>query len=455
MKICQYFKSISISLSPNTEKDDILLALKLIFQPWKWKIKNLKKSPGGQKFNFLDQLENEFKKYLGLSYVYSFNSGRSALMAILRALEIGDTSTGSAQSEVLIQGFTCNSVPNAILWMGGKPVYVDIDKSLNLDPKDLERKITPKSKAIIIQHTFGQPAQIDKILEIAKNHNLKVIEDCAHSLGATYKDRLIGSWGDISFFSFGRDKIISSVYGGMAVTNNLEIAKKLEKFQKNCPYPSNFWIIQQLLHPIIFSIALPTYYFLNFGKFLIWFSQKLKLLSKAVTKEEKQGKNPSYFPQRMPEALTQLALNQFKKLDRFNEHRREIAEFYNANVTCPTSPWRSQGGRANEMPASPAGRRMLRIENSDSDSIYWKYPIFIENAKEITEKLKKEHIVLYDGWQGTPVVPPGTNLEKMRYKLGDCPKAEKIAKTIVNLPTHINISFKDAQKIVKCIKSLK
>src|SRR3989344_3908825 len=116
------FRPISISLSPNIENDDIQLAIKLILQPWRWKI-----GEGISKF------EEEFKKYLGVKYAISFNSGRSAFLAILKSLDLekGD--------EILLQAFTCNAVPNPILWARLKPVYVDCDEeTFNLDLEDLK-----------------------------------------------------------------------------------------------------------------------------------------------------------------------------------------------------------------------------------------------------------------------------------------------------------------------------
>lgn len=412
-----FLKPISISLSPNAQKDDVFLAWKMILRII------LRGTDAKQKRRTdAERLEEEFRNYLGIKYAYSFNSGRSALMAILNALNL------KMGEEALIQAFTCNAVPNPILWSGAKPIYVDIDDSLNIDAEDLEKKITPKSKAIIVQHTFGIPVQMDKILTIAECYNLKVIEDCAHSFGAETNGKKVGTMGDISFFSFGRDKIISSVYGGMVATNNSDLAEKIGEFQEKCSYPSKFWVFQQLLHPIIFSIALPTYSFFNLGKFLIWSCQKLRLLSKAVTKKEKSAKNPGYFPKRMPNALAVLALNQLKKLGRFNEHRKKIAEFYKNNL----------------------GENFRVV--SRNFTVFWKYPIFVKNSNEIRKNAKKCHILLDDGWWGSPVMPPGTNLEKMGYKIGNCPKAEKIAKTTLNLPTHINISLKQAKKILNLLK---
>src|SRR3989344_2306906 len=118
------FRPISISLSPNIEPDDVGLVLKLIFSPWKWK--NPSKN-SGQGENVIEKLEGEFKKYIGVKYAFSFNSGRSALYAILKALNL------PKNSEVLLQAFTCNAVPNPILWAELNPVYVDCDNDFNIN----------------------------------------------------------------------------------------------------------------------------------------------------------------------------------------------------------------------------------------------------------------------------------------------------------------------------------
>ncbi|OQX00669.1 hypothetical protein BWK69_00990, partial [Candidatus Parcubacteria bacterium A4] len=210
-------KPISISLSPNTERDDVWLAFKLLFGWWSAKNDGL----------MVEKLEEEFRKELGVKYAIAFNSGRSSLMAILNSLEI------EKGSEILLQAFTCNAVPNPVLWSGLKPIFVDCDeKTFNINPDNLKRKITPQSKAVIVQHTFGLPADLDEISKICKENNLILIEDCAHSLGAIYKGKKVGMFGKASFFSFSRDKVISSVYGGMVATNDEGLAQKLKQKQK-------------------------------------------------------------------------------------------------------------------------------------------------------------------------------------------------------------------------------
>ncbi|MDP1538516.1 MAG: aminotransferase class I/II-fold pyridoxal phosphate-dependent enzyme, partial [bacterium] len=195
-------RPISISLSPNTEKDDIWLAFKLLFQPWLWEKELIEtRSPS--------VLEDEFKRYLGVKYAISFNSGRSALMAILSSLQKKENSSSEAlakEDEILLQAFTCNAAANPIIWSGLKPIYVDCDeKTFNIDIEDLKGKIESKSRAVMVQHTFGLPANMNEILGICRQNSLILIEDCAHSLGATCKGKKVGTFGKAAFFSFSRD----------------------------------------------------------------------------------------------------------------------------------------------------------------------------------------------------------------------------------------------------------
>jgi dTDP-4-amino-4,6-dideoxygalactose transaminase len=353
-------------------------------------------------------------------------------MAILEAMKIKE------KDEILLQAFTCNSAVNPILNLGAKPVFINIDETMNLDPEDLKKKITEKSRAVMIQHTFGWPAKIDEILEICKKYNLFLIEDCAHSLGTKYKGKFCGTFGDVAFFSFGRDKIISSVFGGMVATNDEKIGERIKEFQEKLDYPSNFWIFQQLLHPILTNyLVLPAYGLNNaLGRIILGLFHVFSILSKGVYKKEKKGKIPKYFPRKLPNALAILALNQFKKLERFNEHRREIADFYenelkNTKLVLPLAK-----SRENLTPT------------------FMRYPILIQgDTDKILKEARKRKIYLDDGWRKTPIVPPDTDISKMKYTPGTCPHAEKLSKMILNLPTHINISKKDAEKIVDFLKN--
>ena len=407
-------KSISISLSPNTQKDDIWLAFKLLFQPWTWK-------RGAATL----ALEQAFARYIGTELAYSFNSGRSALMAILSSLSLqkGD--------EVLLQAFTCNAVPNPVLWAGLKPVYVDCrEDDFNIDPVDLERKITPRSKVVIVQHTFGLPADMDRIMEICKRRSLILVEDCAHTLGATYRGKKVGTFGKAAFFSFSRDKVISCVYGGMATTNDPALAERLERFQETIGYPSLFWVKQQLLHPVVMNMKILPFYALG-GKYVLVLAQWLHILSKAVHWREKRGKIPGYFPRRLPNALAILALHQLQKLEKFNAHSKELARYYASKL---------QGTSF-----------MLPQDFTERGNIFLRFVLRHPRAHEIIRKAWNRNLLLGD-WYTSPVAPHDTQLDAVGYTIGSCPVAEKLSQETLNLPTHIRISKKEADVIIRFLK---
>lgn len=301
-------RPVNIGLSPNLEADDFRLALKVLAVG----------GDGKARQGAVEWFEGYFPGYSAVP----FNSGRTAEWAIIKALRL------KADDEVLVQDFTCVAVPNSVYWAGAKTVDVRIKPgTYNMDVDDLERKITKNSRAVIVQHTFGQAAELIKISAICKKHNLVLIEDCAHALGARYEEKLLGTWGDVSFFSLGRDKVVSSVFGGVAISKDTKLIKRLRDIEQNLPENSWRWVTQQLFHPILTWTFLPVYN-IGFGKAGLWLSQKLGLLSKAVYAEEKRGLKPDCFPAKYSNKLAVLGLNQLKKLERFNEHRRKITSIY-------------------------------------------------------------------------------------------------------------------------------
>lgn len=405
-------RPIALSLSPNTEKSDVLAALKLLFAPW-------------EHFNFLHirKVEAWFEQYFNCQYAVSFNSGRSALIAALKSIGI------SQGDEILLQAFTCGVVPLAILQTGATPVYVDTDSGLTMDIKDTEKKITKNTKAILFQYTFGIPANIEAVKALAKKQKLFLIEDCAHTLGDSFHNQKIGTFGDMSFFSFGRDKAFSSVFGGVAITNNKTIGEKMRVFQMQLPKPSYFFVIQQLLHPILFSIILPFYDVLSIGKILLVFFQKLHLLSFPVSEREKKAEKNAIRARKFSNVLARLALEQIGKIDRFNKNRQEITAYY----------LKSLKNTAFQLPFQE-NRPLLR------------FPVLVENREQLMAQCKKQHIYLGD-WYSRVIDPKGTKREALLYKKGSCPNAEKHALKIINLPTYPTMEQKDAAKVVQALLS--
>ncbi len=161
-------------------------------------------------------LEEEFSEFVGVKNSIALNSGTDALHLALRALDIG------AGDEVITVAFTFVATTEAIGIVGAKPVFVDIDKdTFNIDVKEIEKAITPKTKAIIPVHLYGQPCDMDVIMDVAKRHNLFVIEDCCQAIGATFKGKMVGSFGDAGCFSFFPTKNLGAMGdGGMLTTNS-------------------------------------------------------------------------------------------------------------------------------------------------------------------------------------------------------------------------------------------
>ena len=160
--------------------------------------------------------EKALRETMGAKYSVATNSGTSSLMASLVALGIG------AGDEVIVPGYTFIASISSIMLMGAIPVLAEVDESLTIDPTKIEALITPKTKAIMPVHMLGNPCRMDKICEIAKKHNLFVIEDCCQAVGASYKGKHCGTWGDIGAFSLNIFKTISSGDGGAVITNTEE-----------------------------------------------------------------------------------------------------------------------------------------------------------------------------------------------------------------------------------------
>lgn len=411
---------IVISLSPNAQTDDLRLARSLIKHPRQY-----------QSGPALKQLNRALQQYFPDGETYLTNSGRSALYLAIRSLKL------NSSDEVLMQAYTCNAVPNPVLWAGATPRYVDINKeTLNMSVEHLKAQITQHSKVIIVQHTFGYPAEMEAIMDLARKHKLIVIEDCAHALGARIQNTLVGNFGDMAIFSFGRDKIISSVYGGFLLANNPHLVKAVESEYSQLTLPARWWTLQQLVHPLVFSVGLRFYTVAGLGKALLEIMKRLHFISRAVTDGEKYAKKPKYFPARLPNALAALALQQLNKLPDFQAHRTALVRYYDTHLKNPIVK-SVQTMTQNTAVVEPA---------------YLRYTVLVEHPIKLIQYAKQQGIMLGD-WYNAAITPPGTSEQAVGYVPGSCPAAEEVAKHTVNLPTHINISTHDAERIVKVINS--
>ena len=181
------------------------------------------------------KLEKEFQKFVKSKYALATNSGSAALHLAVAALNF------KKKKKILVNNLTFVSSANAILLNNLEPVLVDCDpNTLGFNLNDAKKKVDKNTVAMIVVHYGGHPAEMDKIMKFAKSKNIKVIEDCAHCLGGSYKGRKLGTWGDIGCFSFEEKKIITSGDGGMITTNNQNLLSKI-KAMRWCGIEKDTW----------------------------------------------------------------------------------------------------------------------------------------------------------------------------------------------------------------------
>jgi perosamine synthetase len=185
----------------------------------------------------LEEFEHAMAEYVGVPHAVAVNSGTSGLHLCIRAL---NTAEGD---EVVVPSFTFIAAANAIRYERATPVFVDIEPAtLNLDPEKIEAAITPRTRAIMAVHTFGIPANMDAILEIAARHNLFVIEDACEAIGAEYKGRRAGSFGHAAVFAFYPNKQITTGEGGMIVTRDPALANRMRALRNQGRYDADNWL---------------------------------------------------------------------------------------------------------------------------------------------------------------------------------------------------------------------
>ena len=385
----------------------------LQFQPWKWKT-------GPETEALKSELSRAFDRSAHL-----FDSGRGALLALLRSMDL------QPGEEVILQGYTCVVVPNAIVAAGGKPIYADINpNTLNLDPAQVRKAISPRTRAIICQHTFGIPADTSALRLICDERDIALIEDCAHVI-PTQKDQKIGNHGDAIILSFGRDKAISGVSGGAVLTKHEFISARLNEMEKGASDHSLWHILNLIDYPLRYSFA-KMIWPLKVAKVYLRWLKLIHLLPPVLKKEEKEGL-ATVALRRMPNACAALALRQLNRLDVINMRRSQLSNFY--LKMAKQYHW--------EVPLK-----------TQSAGILQKFPLFHKNAESIRASLKKHEIYLDDGWCGAIVNPRSVNQKALWYSTGQCPQAEKVSREILTLPTHPTMTMIQARQLVEELKNI-
>lgn len=342
----------------------------------------------------IEEFEEKFGKYVGVKYAVAISNGTAALhgASFAAGIKEGD--------EVITTPITFAASANCIIYQGGKPIFADIDSSTyNIDPKDIEKKISSKTKAIVPVDFTGQPVNIDEINAIAKKYNLIVIEDGAHSLGAEYKGKKTGSLVDMTTFSFHPVKHITTGEGGVITTNNKELYEKLKLFRTH-----GITRDKQIL------------YNKNEGS---WYYEQLEL-----------GYN-----YRITDIQCALGISQLNKIDKFLRRRREIAEKYNEYL-------------------KDIDGIVLPYQEEYIKSSWHLYVIQLELEKfkvgrrEIFEALQAENIGVNVHYIPVYYHP---YYQKLGYKKGLCPNAEKLYERIITIPLYPKMTDKDVKDVVEAL----
>lgn len=359
--------------------------------------------------------------------IYHFSKGRIALYAILKAMGISDG------DEVLLQGFTCVAVPLPILHLGAVPVYVDIEQGgFNMDLDAIPRHITGKTKVIIAQHTYGIPLNMSRLTELARKYNIRVVEDCCHSLSSVYDGKKIGEWGDAAFYSYEWGKPVIIGTGGSAVINDPSLKIRMDKMYPSFKAPPALQEIRTLIEYYFHSILHRPSFF--------WSIRILyRLLSRAgitlgtFQRDEIRGKM-THPDRRMGGIQSKRLIKKLKLVEKYRDFRMETAEKYRRGL--------SSAGIA------------LREPRPMEEVCWLRYPLLVKNKNRILEAASKRKIEL-GNWFVSPVHPLREDTwPVVSYIKGSCPNGEKAAREIITLPIYDKVTDKVIDRTINFLSEM-
>ncbi len=332
----------------------------------------------------IEAFEKKFAKFVGAKYACAVSSGTAGLHLALIAVGIkkGD--------EVITSPFSFIASANVILYVGAKPVFVDVDQRTgNIDPKKVEKAVTKKTKAILPVHIFGQPAEMGAIMKIAKKHKLMVIEDACESLGAKHKGKMAGTFGQSGVFAFYANKQMTTGEGGMIVTNDRAVDELCRSLRNQGRTPDMQWLDHKYLG----------------------------------------------FNYRMDEMSAALGLAQIEKIDFLIKKRQEIARWYGKELKRIRS--------LVEIPRTAPGAThtwfvyVVQIKNSRTN----RDTVIQELAKRgVSSKPYLPSIHLFSFYK-----------DRFGYDAGDFPIAESISASVLALPFYIGLTRQDIKNIVEIL----
>lgn len=347
-----------------------------------------------------------FEQFFYTKNYLLLNSARSGLQILIDTLKLPKGST------IAIPAYCCSVMAVPFLSSGYKITWIDTDENGLISPQDFEVKIKQNNiSLVLVPHIFGQPAPLEAIYTLAKTKDIIVVEDNAHMLNKNF------SYSDFKLYSFGREKVLSTVSGGALVWNvNSPHAHLFQKIELK-PTSLGFQF-QHAIQPLIYSLALP--WWRAGGAIIPMIAKHFKLLPLAVHPAEKQGQN-TLKVQAM--GSTQQRILEFQ----IEHNTQRQASYHEKNIY-----WQQI------LPTLFPKATIIKPQSS------FRVIVRTENNQKILQKASQNGYHLTE-WNGQPIAPFGTNLQAFGYKKGMCPMAEKTAKELITLPTNIRTSQKDIE----------
>ena len=374
----------------------------------------------------IENYEEQFAWYFGRGRCFSYWKGRVALYAILKAMGIG------AGDELVLPGYTCVMNVNPIKYLGARPIYVDIEPAtFNIDVALLPQKITADTKAIIAQHTYGYPCDMDGIMKVAEKHGVPVIEDCCLALGSRYKGKTVGTFGKAAYFSFQWNKPYTTGLGGMVLANDSGLAERIESLRvKESCKPSKTEVLMlaaQLAAYRLFIYPATTVLAQRLFRYL---TKKGAVVGSSSTAEFEPKMAPDFF-KTMSRLQAWSGLRQFEQIEQNVAHRRKMAALYDRLL-------------------EEKGWAPRKYDTFTMEPVMVRYPVRITEKNRALAEAAKAGVEL-GSWFESPLHPIRTGLEVYDYSSGMCPEAEKASREVVNLPVHPRVTERAVKKTVEFV----
>jgi len=354
-----------------------------------------------------------------------FFRGRVGLYALLKGLDIG------VGDHVAMQAFTCIAVPEAVMATGASPLYIDIeDNGFNMAADDLASKVTPQTRAIVVQHTFGISADMECIIKIATAHGIPIIEDCCHTLASKYKGKDVGLFGVGSFYSYEWGKPLVAGVGGSIRVNDEKLAEIIKADYVSYNLPDIATQIKIELQYHAFSLLYRPSWYWPVRSLFHWLGD-IGLLKGNYNPVDEIADD---FSRRMSPGVKKRLILKMKNFENQTQHIQWVSKQYREQIYSAVI-------------AHP-------VLNSEDVTIFARYPLLSINKQDLLLKARKANVELAE-WYATPVHPlMGKDLEKVQYKAGSCPNAEQQCCEVVSLPTHQMVTQRDIDRSINFLNNI-